>query len=131
MPKSKLQPIPDPLLSRSTVLRTGEGTVLFRGPNTGLRYACGTCGAPLVDCVPAKYLVDLVLACNACGGYNASAGVDTARGRMTDVTGVIALPPGRHIVAEPMRVPDRCVIASEQALRTNPIAMPNERPRPL
>jgi hypothetical protein len=125
MPRSKMETIPEPGSTRSILQRTGQGTVILHGPNVGLRYACGSCGAPLIDGVPGKYVVDLVLACNACGAFNESPGEDTTRARMTDAVGAVAVPPGRHRLTQPLRVMDRGVFASERALQDHPVPTRN------
>lgn len=126
MPRTKMDTIPDPGLSRSTLLRIGEGTVLLKGPNSCLRYKCGQCGEVLINGVPGKYVVDLVLACNACGAFNQSPGVDTSRRRMTDVTNVLAVPVGLHYLPEPLIARDRGLFASERALQEHPTEQLNK-----
>ena len=111
MPPKPLTVIPDPVRTRSTLLRGGEGTVVFRGASTSPVYTCGGCGAPLIEGVEGTHLVDLVLACNACGAFNESPATDTAHLNPSRVGGPVMFPPGRYELTDEMDVQEGFVMA--------------------
>ena len=63
-------PEPDPN-TRAVFARTGEGTVIFRGFETGIAQCCGTCGAQLIVGLRLGQVgKGGVLRCSACGTFN-------------------------------------------------------------
>lgn len=53
-----------------SVIEVGEGTIVVRGTEGPLTFACGGCRTPLAVNLNQGQLINLVLKCNACGCYN-------------------------------------------------------------
>lgn len=122
MARTPLNSIPDPGLTRSTLVREGEGTVVFTGDYEGPVYTCGSCGAPLIEGVRGTHVVDLMLFCNACGSYNESPAADVEGIDPSTIEKPVMFPPGRYALTEPITLHERWVMASESALREGGIA---------
>lgn len=119
-----LQVIPEPDLSRSTLMRQGEGTVIFDGDFAGPSYVCGACSAPLIEGVQGDHIIDLVLWCNACNSYNEAPSADTALLDGTSIETPVTFPPGRYEPSEPITVHERFVMMSSRAQRGQPLGTP-------
>ena len=100
----------------SVLLRAGEGTVVFEGDYSGVAYSCGGCGAVLIDGVRGEHIVDLVLACNACGAWNASPAADVRGIAPDQIERPVSFPPGTYELTGPITVHARWVMASAPAL---------------
>jgi len=62
-------PEPEPG-ARSVFCRTGDGTVAFNAFESDVALVCGRCGAHLTEGIPSGGISNIVLTCNACGGFN-------------------------------------------------------------
>ena len=116
--------IPDPGLTRSTLLRAGRGTVVLTGDFDGPICTCGGCGAPLIEGVRSDHVVDLVLTCNACGACN---DVPVTSVRDIDPATIekpVVFPAGRYELTEAITVHERWVLASERALQGSSTFVP-------
>jgi hypothetical protein len=60
---------PDPG-SRAIFEKTGEGTVLFQGFETGIALVCGKCQASLAAGLNRSQIHGIVLRCKNCGSFN-------------------------------------------------------------
>lgn len=119
-----LTTIPDPGRRRSTLVRGGDGTMIFVGTFAGPVYTCGACGAPLIEGVRGTNLVDLVLSCNACGAYNESPAADTRHLGPASTEAPVQFPAGRYDLTTEIHVREDAVMASARALRSHPIGTP-------
>jgi hypothetical protein len=124
MARIALKVIADPGVTRSTLLRGGDGTVVFHGDFTGPVHACGACDAPLLEGVRRTNVVDLVLFCNACGAYNESPAAELGRTDTTWIEKPIMFPAGRYDLTEEITVHERRVMASERSLLLSGIGTP-------
>lgn len=124
MGHTKMRTIPDPEFTRSTIQREGEGSVVFRGPQIGLVYVCGSCGAPVLDGVPGSHVVDLILRCNGCGAFNESPASDVARLVGKAIKGPVMFPVGRYRITKDIDVPETMVMASERSLQATGLGNP-------
>ena len=116
-----LQTVPDPGAGRSTLVRRGDGTLVFDGDYDGPAYTCGACGAELIRGVRGEYIIDLVLVCNACDACNLSPAADTSGIAMTTCERPVTFPVGRYELTGSITVHDRWVMGSERALRSAPV----------
>jgi hypothetical protein len=67
----KLQVIPEPdSNTRAVFVKTGEGTVIFQGFETGIAQSCGRCNAQLIVGLRLGQVQNIVLRCSACGSFN-------------------------------------------------------------
>lgn len=119
-----LKVIPDPGMTRSTLMRGGEGTVVFHGDYSGPVHSCGGCDAPLLEGVRRTNVVDLVLLCNACGAFNESPAGELGRADTSGIEKPIMFPAGRYDLTETITVHERQVMASERALMLSGIGTP-------
>lgn len=65
----KVIPEPDPD-SRAVFDYRGEGTIIFRGFDTGLAFCCGKCHSHLAVGIQRGSIKNIVLKCKNCGVYN-------------------------------------------------------------
>ncbi|HEV2127441.1 MAG TPA: hypothetical protein VGR22_02350 [Thermomicrobiales bacterium] len=124
MTRTPLTVIPDPGLTRSTLLREGEDSIIFSGDFEGPVFTCGGCDAPLIEGVRPTYVVDLVLFCRACGAFSESPASSLADIDLAKIERPVMFPPGRYELSDAITVHDRWVMASERALQGTRIAAP-------
>ncbi len=124
MARIPLAVIPDPGLTRSTLLREGEDSVIFSGDFEGPIFTCGGCDAPLIEGVRRTHVVDLVLFCRACGAYCESPASTLADIDPASIERPVMFPPGRYELTDVITVHDRWVMASERAMQGARIATP-------
>lgn len=71
--RSSLRVVPEPDPGTASVFRkTDEGTVFFRGMETGLAQCWGNCGEPLIVGLTAGAIQGLIFQCSNCGSFNSA-----------------------------------------------------------
>lgn len=75
----RLQVVPEPDPGSATVFeKSGEGSTIFQGLETGVSQDCGSCGAPLIVGLSIDQVQNIALKCNACGSFNLAGVPDPA-----------------------------------------------------
>jgi hypothetical protein len=70
---STLRVVPEPDPGTVPVFkRTDEGTIFFKGAETGLAQCCGKCGEPLIVGLAPSAVGRLIFQCNNCGSFNST-----------------------------------------------------------
>jgi hypothetical protein len=115
--------------TRSILRRSDDGTILLLGPDiTEPVLCCGACGAILVEGVPARYIVDLVLDCNACAAHNHPPYPNLRHFHGVTVTAVLTFPHGTYALDQAVWWKRGIVLVSKRSVQGMEIAHRTEFP---